>query len=128
MAFYYIPLKSENLSPSLAYFKPTKILTNVEAPGLVMVENIYINDSAQLLVSVDAWLWSARYVEQIQQAFLDEHGLAGRSSEEIDEYLAEQEMSLPTPNAILLPTLSKRDKVRAELKGECTIMLIGVGH
>lgn len=93
-------------SPDLLAIRVNRLITSVSNPGLGSITGLYIANHNQLLIPTDPWRFSARLAQQIREAFLTEHGLLGKSYQEIDTYLDEHELSLPNPNRVELPTIS----------------------
>lgn len=107
-------------------FRPYKLITNVEAPHLSTLVGIFINSRPQLIGSVDAWQFSAKYQTELAAQFLQEHGLTGKSDLEIDEYLDENDLSVPSTGRLILPTMRKGDTIRVSKEGkDFTVALIG---
>jgi hypothetical protein len=110
-------------------FRPTHIKTNVTAEGVALITGIYLNEDkhSQLLVTVDAYQWSMALQELMRKQFYEEHGLSGKSFDEIDSYLDEHELSVPDPGRIDLPTMTPNSKYRftGEVKADIGIMLVG---
>lgn len=109
-------------------FRPTHIRVAVEAPGMADINRLIIGNVDQLLSSVDGWNWSIKLAQQLRDDFLKEHGLIGKSHEAIDIYLDQNELSIPDPGRIMLPTVGPNQTITIEgrFKEDTRIILFGI--
>ena len=96
-----------------ADFRIRRMLVGVDSMNQAIIEGIYINnDRNQLAMPIDGYMYSPVLAEQLRTAFLTEHGLLGKSHDEIDAYCDEHELALPSPGNIDLPGLPKNGFIR----------------
>lgn len=103
-------------------FRVQKIVAfDLPAPELAWLEAAWMGSDpdSQLLQPVDLWLFSSIYEQQLQAAFLAEHGLTGKTPDEIDDFLDERGWSMPTSIVVMLPPLEKGEQMRLQLR--CTV-------
>lgn len=98
-------------------FRPTNFYTDLAGEGLVFINGIYIivpgkPQSNILLGILDAWDFSTTNINQSRQFFYEQHGLIGKSSEEIDKYLEDNNLTLPDVPPIDFATVEKGAKIR----------------
>ena len=114
----------------LKVFRPTHFRTTVTNHES-HIDGVYIRGENQLVASegVDAWLWSLECHEQIRQAFYEEHGLVGKSHDEIQDFLDETGYEITDPGRIDLPHLRKAEtfRVTGRFTTEFQIALFGNG-
>jgi hypothetical protein len=104
-------------------FRPTHILTNLVESNKAFLTQLFVGDSSlselcavvngyEYSAVVDGYEYSADLKQKLQQAFYKEHGLEGKSFDQIDRYLDDHEISPPDPNRIELPSIHKGGMVR----------------
>ncbi len=103
--------ESRNMLQPDRVFRPTLIRVAVDAPGLVIIERLIFGNVDQLLGPVDAWNWSLKLAQSMRDDFMREHGLIGKKSEEIDAYLDANELSIPDPGRMMLPTVRPQETI-----------------
>lgn len=98
----------------LNVFRPTHFRTTVTAKHESFIEGIYVCGENQLVTSepADAWFWSLEHHEQIRQEFYKEHGLIGKTTNEIQEFLDETGFEITDPGRIDLPHVRKAETIR----------------
>jgi hypothetical protein len=97
------------VSPQLI-LRPTMLCTNVTEKDQIAILQIYINGDPQLIGALDAYDISSTLDLAMRAEFLKEHGLEGASHDEIDDYLDENELDIPSPCRTFgrnMPTLVK---------------------
>lgn len=111
-----------------AQFRPTKIVTSVDAPDKGRILQLYFNEKPQFINALDAWFCSPQFMQQVYLEFLERHGLIGERDRVIDAYCDEHGLSIPEPNRFVLPPLEKGDRIRIETEGEFNVMISGFGE
>lgn len=111
------------------HFRPTKIRTSVDTVGECFIEQIVLNKD-NLFVSgtgIDAYLWSMKHAQELEHEFYKEHKLIGKSIEEIQEYLDDNDLSIPEPMRIMFPTIPRNTsiEIHGKAKTDFSLMLIG---
>lgn len=120
--------ETRNMLNTDRVFRPTHIRVDVEAPGMVDISRLIIGNVDQLVGSIDGWNWSLKLAQQLRDDFLKEHGLVGKSHEAIDIYLDDNELSIPDPGRIMLPTVRPQQTITIEgrFKGDTRIFFFGI--
>lgn len=128
-----LPLKGTTVElfvPVGMDFRPTHIRTNVTKENVVKIDAIYCGDNPhnQLIHSVDGYYWSAEVWDRMRQDFMKRHGLLGKTPAQIDDYLDENNLSMPDNGTILLPTIPRGKSIRLEGKFDelAGIIILGV--
>lgn len=106
-------------------FRPYKFYTNVEAPGISSMNGLYFeaagswgeagqNDTENQWLGgpVDLWEFSTLHVNEMRTAFLEEHGLTGKTDNQIQRYLDDNELSMPDVPRLEFPSLVQGTRVR----------------
>lgn len=98
-------------APDVA-LRVSRMITTVSKPNQCFITGLYIAEENQIILDFDLWNYSATFAQQLREAFLTEHNLLGKSYQEIDSYLDDNNLSMPDPCRIDLPTLSAKEPVR----------------
>lgn len=92
-------------------FRATHIVTNIYDIGRATITGLFFNgkkeEHNQLAMSVDANQFSTTELEKARRLFLEKYGLEKKSIKEIDKYLDDNELSIPEPNRLTLPSLNQ---------------------
>ena len=112
------------------FFRPHKFFTNIDAPGAAMITGIFLGDDPenQILGEIDAWNFSVTYVEQARAEFLRALGLAGKTDDEIQDYLDDNDLELPDVLRLVLRTLRKGERIRITGKFPPRFAISFLGH
>lgn len=93
-------------------FRPFSIVTNVQEPGSV-INGLYLKGGQnELLMPMDCYAYSLKLWTQQVQQFLEEHGLVGKSDEEVQAYCDERDIGMPHPPRLVFPTLRQGETIR----------------
>lgn len=111
------------------YFRPDRMIANIESEGLAFISGIYLDESpnSELLFEVDLYNFSIKLQTQLEQEFLKTHNLVGKSSQEIQDYLDDNELSYPKVGQIVLPT-AKKYRLVGESKVDFSLVLMGMAR
>jgi hypothetical protein len=95
-------------------FRAKRMLTNVQQPDAVTLTSLTVGHAEQLLGPVDLYRFGLHYCEKIDREFLEQNGLAGKSHDEVDAWLDEHDMQMPSAAAtrVDLPTVDVTKVVR----------------
>jgi len=96
-------------------FRPYKFYTNTTGPGISSIDGLYFGDDPEnqwLGGPVDLWEFSTYHVQEWRTAFLEEHGLTGKTDDQIQDYLDERELSLPDVPRLEFPPLKLGTRIR----------------
>lgn len=117
------------LAVSSARFKLWKLYTNVPGPEMAIVDAITIGDDPRnlLLQPIDMWMFSAINIDDQRRKFMERHGLIGKTEDEIDEYLDEKELSMPSVPPLIMPIAKKGDvfRFKGKTRHDYSISLMG---
>lgn len=112
-----------------AYFRPTKLFTEVRREGLAVIEGLWLGnlDENVFAQEVDAWEFSVHLLEERRREFLRKHDLTGKPPEFIDEYLDENKLSMPDVPPLHSKTLRKDDilKLKGRFYTRCACSVFG---
>lgn len=105
-----------------------RVISSVSKPETAIITQLYIDNIEQLIMPLDAYYFSARLVQELREKFLTEYGLVGKTHDEIDDYLDNNELSMPDPCRFDLPTISSSRKIRIVGKFEehCVLTFTGL--
>lgn len=95
-------------------FRGGRIYTSVDREGLGFIDGLYFGDDPMnhCLGPFNAWDFSIIRIQAARKEFLEEHGLTGKTSQEIQDYLDENELSMPDVPLLEFPTLDIGETVR----------------
>ena len=107
---------------------PRKLISSVSSPGKCILNQLYIGGVECLIDTLDLYSVSTVLAAQLRKEFLEERGLTGKSSMEIDEYLEHYDLSIPDPCRIDLPTIGPGRNVRitGSFEESCVLTFIGL--
>ena len=110
-------------------FRPIKIITQVQNENEGIINRLVFGNTDQLVCSVDAYNWSMRLYSLIRDQFYKEHGLLDKTDEEIQDYLDDNELEVPDPCKIYLPTIRVNETITiyGRFKTDTPIAFIGLG-
>ncbi len=96
------------------FFRPNRFYTLSTAEGQGFIDGIYIGDENQLVgdTMLDSWLFSAHRVDAERKAFFEEHGLLGKSLQEVQIYLDDNELQIPDVLYLDMPSLKQGDRLK----------------
>ncbi len=108
----------------------TKLRTNVTKSDTTFITGIYINHIQQMMGEIDAYYFSTTHADEVRKQFLIEYGLQDKSDKEIDDFLDENEISVPDLGRLDLGTFEKGSTISISGKFEevFSIAFIGVGY
>ena len=95
-------------------FRAKRMLTNVEELDTVTLTSLVVDHAEQLLGPIDLYRFGLRYCEMIDRKFLEGNGLVGKPHDEVDMWLDEHELQMPSTSAtrVDLPTFDKGKAIR----------------
>jgi hypothetical protein len=112
----------ENILHTGMIFRPyylmvimSSYMIDISEEKLVTITDIEIDGNQQFVANIDAYHFSVKNAKDIEQEFLTEHQLVGRSDEYIQEYLDDNELSIPVSNKIQLPTIYKDVRIKIRI-------------
>lgn len=85
--------------------RPQRLITDINRPEQVVMRDLLVGSQSQLVGPIDLYLFSLDYSQKVRDEFLKEHGLVDAGDEQIDDYLDEHDLEMPTPGRIDLPTV-----------------------
>ncbi len=95
--------------------RPHRLLSNVEARGLVFLTGLSIHGQEQFVgdVLIDAYDCSFALAKKLDEEFLKSHGLEGKSDRAIQAWLDKRDMEMPGASVgrFTLPTIGKGQQV-----------------
>lgn len=112
----------------VAAFKARKFRTSVKSEGLVTIDGLlFKNEQLITIGSFDAYIFSNELVHKMHDQFYLEHGLAGKSLDEVQTYLDDNELVLPDPTNVFVPTMTKGEviKITGKFTVDCVLTFIG---
>lgn len=113
-------------------FKAHTMTCDVKGPNIVVITQLLFSNIHVLACKdpVDAWLFSEISYQQVLEAFLKQHNLIGKTSYEVDRYLDEQSLSMPTRPILHMPALTPVDRINiiGEFKETVTFTFSGVAY
>jgi len=95
-------------------FRPHRLRFLIDQPELVIVTTLTLDGKEQLVGGGwDAYQSSFKLADQLNERFLVEYGLKGKSDEELDRWLDAHRMSMPGDSVgrLELPTLKEGQEV-----------------
>lgn len=92
-------------------FRPTHLVTHVEATGTFDLTSITARGQEQLASPVDAYFFSTKNMQLAYEEFLRAHGLLGKSDDEVTAYCDERELTPPGYMSVSLPTIGIADRM-----------------
>lgn len=111
-------------------FRGGRIYTSVDREGVGYIDGLYFEglEDNQILGQIEAWDFSIIRIKQARHDFLVEHGLIGKTDEEVQEYLDEKELSMPDVPLLEFPTLEIGKTVRMTGEFKVPVNVSFLGH
>lgn len=127
---YSLTLDNDIVSISPVDMRPEKIMTSVTELGQAIIDGIYIGGQNQLIGELDAYFLSTSLASKLRTEFLTEHGLLGKSYQEIDNYLDDNELSMPDTMRLDLPVIRKDTEVKltGKFNVNCFTSIMGMAR
>ncbi len=97
-------------------FRIQRFYTNATERGQMTIDGVYLGDDPENQfispLNLDGYEFSAEHIRELQNEFLKEHGLLGKTDDQIQRYLDANGLSMPDVLRFDFPTLNRGQKLR----------------
>ena len=99
-------------------FRPNRLLTNLKESGVAALKSVKVDGKKMLIVNpgddgVDLYEFSLHLAEEMDREFLEKNELIGQSEEQIQDWLDDNDMGMPSSRIgrLDLPTVKRGMKI-----------------
>ncbi len=90
--------------------RPERVGFNVRKEGQAVATGIYVGGQNQLVQEIDCYRMSFALDDKLCEDFLREYGLQNATDAMIDQYLDDNELSIPKSTAVAIPVVGQDGK------------------